>query len=390
MLAALLDSQRIATAATNYYDNNGATAGLGSAGSSNWDLATTVWNSSNSGTNTNTPVAWVQGSDVGFQNGAAVTLTLPSNTTIQVNSIADGTSNTAVTINGSNVTTSILQLGAGGITKSGSAGTMTLGSVLNLQLIANQTWNAGAALNVDSLVSGGFNLTKTGSSTLTMTAANTYSGSTTVNQGTMTLSGANGSILSTSGITISGTGANQSASLLLDSTNTLNENRLDNSTWVALKTGAELRFQDNTATNTSETVGAVTMGVGQSTVSSRASTSRVATLTLASLTRVDGGLGLVRGSTLGGQASSVGKILLADNGTSLGTLIGTATSTSGLNNGSTKNLKIIPWIIGDTSTGNQGGNFLTYDTTSGIRTLGTNEYVLNGSLSSAAPDANYR
>ena len=373
-------------AATLYFDNNGATAGL-SSGSASWDTTTAVWSTSNAGTVATT--TWVQGSDAGFQNGAAITLTLPSSTTIQVNSLADGTGGTVTNINGTSASTSILQLGAGGITKSGSAGTMTLGSLLNVELTANQTWSPGAALNVDSVVSGNFNLTKTGSSTLTMSGTNVYAGATTVNLGTMTISGANGSILNTSGITISGSGANQSATLLLDNSTADNTNRIANGTSIALSNGGELRYQDNTATNSSETAGAVTVGTGQSTVTVRGSTSRVGTLNLTSLTRSNDGLLLVRGSTLGGQASSVGRLILADGGTSLGTQVGTNTSATGAT-GSVTNLKIVPWIVGDTSVSNQGGNFVTYDTSSGLRALGTNEYVKDTGLTSATTDANYR
>jgi hypothetical protein len=67
-------------AATLYFDNNGATTGLGS-GSANWDTTTTVWATSSS-PGTTAPGLWVQGSDAGFQNGATITLTLPSSTTI--------------------------------------------------------------------------------------------------------------------------------------------------------------------------------------------------------------------------------------------------------------------------------------------------------------------
>jgi fibronectin-binding autotransporter adhesin len=388
VLVTLLAYQPPASAATLFFDNNGTGTGLG-PGSGSWDTTTAVWATSNN-PGTTAPGSWVQGSDAGFQNGAAIKLTLPSSMTIQVNSLADGTSGTVTNINGTSAATSILQLGAGGITKSGSSGTMTLGPLLNVELTANQTWNNGAALNVDSLVSGNFGLTKTGSSSLTMTGVNTYNGSTAVNLGTLTLSGAGGSILNTSSIVISGTGTNQSSVLLLDNTSADNANRLASGTAIALSGGADLRYQDNTVANSSETAGAVTAGIGQSTITVRGSSTLVGTLTLASLSRSNNGLLLVRGSSLGGQASSVGRLLLVDGGASLGTLVGTATSSTGSSSGTITNLRIIPWIVGDTSVSNQGGSFVTYDTASGIRALGTTEYVTNAGLTSAATDANYR
>ena len=47
-------------------------------------------------------------------------------------------------------------------------------------------------------------MTKDGGGTLTLSAANTYDGITTVNGGTMVLNGANGAIASSTGITIGG------------------------------------------------------------------------------------------------------------------------------------------------------------------------------------------
>ena len=77
---------------------------------------------------------------------------------------------------------------------------------------------------------------KDGGGVLTLTAANTYSGATTIHQGTLTLSGANGSALNTA-FTVAAGGV-----LALDNTSTNNTNRLSDTAALTLA-GGELAFQ---------------------------------------------------------------------------------------------------------------------------------------------------
>src|SRR5689334_21825306 len=68
----LLSGARIANAVTQYWDVNGATAGLG--GSGTWDVGTTPnWNVS---TGTGTATVCTNGNDANFQGSGTNTVTL--------------------------------------------------------------------------------------------------------------------------------------------------------------------------------------------------------------------------------------------------------------------------------------------------------------------------
>ena len=114
-----------------------------------------------------------------------------------------------------------LTVGAGGIDLQWGQRDLTLDNPITLS--AAQKWIVGPSrrLTANAPVSGGFALTKGGEGTLSLTAANTYTGGTTINNGTLRLDGgslagniANHSLLvwnlsgsQTFGGTISGTGS---------------------------------------------------------------------------------------------------------------------------------------------------------------------------------------
>ena len=140
------------------------------AGNGNW--ATTQSGATDVGA---TPVATFN-LHFSADNAANFSTTLGADTSI--NTLTFDTGN-AVTVSGANT----LTVGAG-ITNGAAAGANTI-SVSSLVLGGDQTWvnNSANALKVSAPVSGPCALTKSGNGTLTLTAANTYSGPTTVSAG---------------------------------------------------------------------------------------------------------------------------------------------------------------------------------------------------------------
>ena len=144
--------------------------------------------------------------------------------------------------------------------------------------------------------SGSLNILKAGSGRWTLAAANTYTGSTTVADGTLALSGTNGAAAASSGYILTTGGT-----LLLDNTTSAsNTNRLSNTGSVTLN-GGTLNFSaDGGAANFSETVGAVVIGQGANTIAtSQAASGQTSALTLTSLMRTAGTVNF-SGTGLGG------------------------------------------------------------------------------------------
>lgn len=166
-----------------------------------------------------------------ISNAAGATLNFHSITTAGGSTVTnDGTvtfdgsataGNAAITTDNA-ATTTFLGNASGGsarfITNAGgtvdisglTSGGMTSGSIEglgNYVLGANTltTGSLNTSTQVDGLISGtGGGLTKVGTGTLTLTAANTYTGATTISAGTLALSG-NGSIASSSVVTVNAT-----------------------------------------------------------------------------------------------------------------------------------------------------------------------------------------
>ena len=256
----------------------------------------------------------------------------------------------------------------------------------NILLTNNLSVTANNAFTIGGAISGGGNLIKSTGSTaaLTLTAVNTYTGATTLGTAgsaatasVLTLSGANGSILNTSSITVNGSGSQ----LNLDYTGVAAGavDRVANSMAVTLSTGGELRMNgtNTAATNSTETFGTLTLGTGTGTVSiNNPSTGASSdTLTASGFSRGSNfATALVRGTSLGIGAIPNSRLILTSQAGL--TQIGTSTSGTGVDTGSVKNLTIVPYLIGATGATGVGTNFVTYDTATGLRRLGTDEQSL--------------
>ena len=137
-----------------------------------------------------------------------------------------------------------------------------------------------ATLQVSGVISSsvaGTGVTKTGAGTLTFTAANSFSGPTTVSDGTLSLSGASGAITSSTG----SIAVNAGGVLKLDNTSTANNGSRLVDTVVLTMNGGTLTFSnDGGAANFSETIGQLNLASGASTIAtSQAASGKTATLT---------------------------------------------------------------------------------------------------------------
>jgi len=150
--------------------------------------------------------------------------------------------------------------------------------------------------------SGTVAVTKTNSGSWTLTGANTYSGATTVSAGTLTLSGANGSIGSSAATIAGGT-------LTISNANAANNgDRLSGSSALTMKGGTFNFNNDASANDFSESAGTLTLIGGANTVAiQQAASGRTSTLTFAGLSRTAGALNF-SGAGLGAAVDTRGKI----------------------------------------------------------------------------------
>jgi autotransporter-associated beta strand protein len=199
----------------------------------------------------------------------------------------------------------------------------------------------------------GGGLTMSGPGTLTLTASNTYSNLTTVSGGLMTLTGSNGAISASAGITLCG------GTFLLDNSSFNNPGRISAAIPVVIQ-GGELALQGNAA-GSQQAVNSLAMQAGGYSTFTITANGSPAQLSGGTLSRSVGSAALVRASSLGTSASGgVGLITFS-----------TAPVLS--NSGSGTQVGILPYLYGDNSPTGSGTDLVTYGV-NGLRLLAPSEY----------------
>src|SRR5207253_396207 len=217
--------QLLSQVITGTEDDWKSTAGTSWGTASNWSLGA-VPGSANTAVFTGTSAAsgtiTLSGSSVvgivWLSGASSYTLTDSSGPQITLTLGADGLQNyssNAQTITGSRVNST---LGTSSFFDVGSSGNLTIsatGSNAPLNLGANSLTLKGSSTGIgtiSSVISGTGNIVKSGTGTWILSGANTYSGTTTVNGGTLKL-GISSALPSTTALTLSGTGAGTTATL---------------------------------------------------------------------------------------------------------------------------------------------------------------------------------
>jgi autotransporter-associated beta strand protein len=256
---------------------------------------------------------------------------------------------------------------SGTLTAAGT--TYRLGGGGNTLTVSSALTGSGKSLVVGAAGSTG---------SVVLSGTNTYTGATTLNSGSLTLSGATGSTASSVITANAGT-------VLAFASNTAGVTGTTRAAGVTLK-GAALNITGNSTANSVDTIGgALTFDYASVSTINAGNT---VTLTSAgmntqlvadSLVRANSAVAFFRGTGLGTTAISSPAI----NTSNIKFTTAPTTELVG-GDGTNHNTKIIPWAVVDTTATGNGSSFATYDTTNGIRALGTSEYdtALTGGTSS--------
>ncbi|MBK9520028.1 MAG: autotransporter-associated beta strand repeat-containing protein [Rhodocyclaceae bacterium] len=300
--------------------------------------------------------------------------TVASGATLDINNVAIGAE--ALTINGIGLG------GVGALTGTGAGASLSGAIILGT---ATPTIGGAGTLTLSGILANGAGttLTKVGAGTLILTAANTYTGTTSAGGGTLIFRGVDGSAISSSAFSVAA-----GSTLTLDNGAANNSNRLGDTASLTLN-GGQFVVLGNAATDTTETLGALNLNSGFSTVTLTPNAAKNTQVTFASLAQSAGATGLFRGTNLGANA-------VASPTANSSNIVFTAAPslTGGGGSAGTATVSIVSGAIGDPNAGGTGTGFVTYDSPgpgNGLRPLVLAEYQTPASNAEAlTPNANVR
>ena len=259
---------------------NGSDFALGNGGASAISAASTTALATTAGTDTNNSLAT---DNVTLASGSHTTNSLKITTTTTGQSLAIGSGNTLILTSGG-----LLATGAQDYSITG--GTLKSNTATNSDLIVHQYGNG--TLTIGSVIANGngaSTLTKAGTGVLTLTGTNTYTGSTYITAGTLSVSANNQLGAITSGQTV-----NLSNASTLQATNTFTmDNSGSNKRAVALGSGGGVL--DVTGANTL-TISGVVSGAGNLTKINTGTLSFTGTNTYTGATNITGGTLAINGT----------------------------------------------------------------------------------------------
>ncbi len=261
---------------------------------------------------------------------------------------------------GNNTLTGLLTLGTVPMIMSDTGTTLTIDAKglsaaavgLTIGGAGNTTFTSSAPIYGTSAT-----LTKNDTGTLTIQSFSNYTGTTIINRGTLTLSGAGAIPLSTISINSGGT-------LTLDDSSIAIYNRISDSAALTMN-GGNFNFIGNTTGLSMETAGALTLSTGHNVVTVTPGAGGSTTMTFASFARTAGASVLFRGTSLGSTPGPNVSTLMFTTAPVSPALAGAAGAAG------TTTASILKGAFGDNSLSGTGTDMVTYNlgNTNGLRLL---------------------